>query len=109
MKGPPNRFLARLTPSSLGKILGEARNRPKAQVAQEVAGRRKKRFVFQYLDQFRSRRLAKRVRNNLFHGGKEDSGEQPFDGDDEWVQAALRFFAARRPAARIGHLQRRAK
>lgn len=33
---------------------------------------------------------ARRVRNNLFHGGKEDPGEQPFDGDDdEWAEAAL--------------------
>ncbi|MEL1264424.1 hypothetical protein [Pseudoxanthomonas putridarboris] len=30
------------------------------------------------------------MRNNLFHGGKEDPGEQPFDGDDdEWGHAAL--------------------
>ncbi len=33
---------------------------------------------------------AKRVRNNLFHGGKEDPCEQLFDGaDDEWGRAAL--------------------
>ncbi|MNW10322.1 hypothetical protein D3C71_2075150 [compost metagenome] len=34
---------------------------------------------------------AKRVRNNLSHGGKEDSGEQPFDGDDNghWPLSAF--------------------
>lgn len=100
MEGPPNRFLARLTPSTLGKILGEARNRPKAQVVQEVTGRRKTRFVFQDLDKSEAAALveaAKRVRNNLFHGGKEDSGEQPFDGDDdEWVQGYRPLWTSRR-------------
>jgi hypothetical protein len=35
-------------------------------------------------------KAARRVRNNLFHGGKEEPGDQPFDGDDdEWGRAAL--------------------
>lgn len=95
---PRGRFLARLTAPTLDKILGGARNRPKVQVVQEVAGRRKARFVFQDLDQSEARALVeatKRVRNNLFHGGKEDPGEQPFDGDDdEWAQAALEVAQA---------------
>lgn len=33
---------------------------------------------------------SQRVRNNLFHGGKEDPDEQPSQGDDqEWVDAAI--------------------
>ncbi|EOX6785700.1 hypothetical protein ACPU7Y_000517 [Pseudomonas aeruginosa] len=32
----------------------------------------------------------RRVRNNLFHGGKEDPLEEPYPGDDdEWAVAAL--------------------
>ena len=95
---PPDRFLARLTAPTLGKILGGARNRPKVQVIEEVEGRRKARFVVQDLDKSEAGALveaAKRVRNNLYHGGKEDPGEQPFDGDDdEWAQAALEVAQA---------------
>lgn len=90
---PPADFLARMSAPMMDKVLGGARNRPKVQVVEEVGGRRKARFVVRDLDPSNARALveaARRVRNNLFHGGKEDPGEQPFDGDDdEWAQAAL--------------------
>lgn len=90
---PPADFLAGVSATTMGKILGGARNRPKVQVVEEVRGRRKARFVARDLDPSDARALVeatRRVRNNLFHGGKEDTGEQPFDGDDDqWAEAAL--------------------
>lgn len=90
---PPADFLARLSAPTMDKVLGGARNRPKVQVVQEVGGGRKARFVLRDLDPSDARALVeatRRVRNNLFHGGKEDPGEQAFDGDDDaWAEAAL--------------------
>ena len=40
------------------------------------------------------------VRNNLFHGGKEDSEEDPYAEDDDWVYAATQVaFALQRALA----------
>ena len=79
-------------------MLGGARDRPKVQVVVNAGGQREATFEPRPLQppnevQSDARALVeatKRVRNNLFHGGKEDPGEQPFDGDDdEWGRAAL--------------------
>jgi hypothetical protein len=90
---PAGSLQARLSERTLDKMLGGARNRPKVQVVEEVHGQPAAHFVVQDLDRDDARALveaAKRVRNNLFHGGKEDPGEQPFDGDDDqWAEAAL--------------------
>lgn len=94
----PSEFVERVAADTRRKMLAGERNRPKVQKVVEEDGRRKARFRYRNLDQAGHPpsdacalvEAAKRVRNNLFHGGKEDPGEQPFDGDDdEWAGAAL--------------------
>lgn len=90
---PADRFSERISQDTRDKVFGDARNRPKVQLVLQVGGRPKARFVARDLSASPASALveaAKRVRNNLFHGGKEDPGEQPFDGDDnQWAEAAL--------------------
>lgn len=95
---PPANFVLRVEPVTRQKMLGGARDRPKVQVVVNARGQREATFEPRPLQppnevQSDARALVeatKRVRNNLFHGGKEDPGEQPFDGDDdEWGRAAL--------------------
>lgn len=95
---PPADFVLRVGPVTRQKMLGGARDRPKVQVVVNAGGQREATFEprpLQPPNEVRSDSRAlveatKRVRNNLFHGGKEDPGEQPFDGDDdEWGHAAL--------------------
>lgn len=95
---PPADFVLRVGPVTRQKMLGGARDRPKVQVVVNAGGRREATFEPRPLQppnevQSDARALVeatKRVRNNLFHGAKEDPGEQPFDGDDdEWGRAAL--------------------
>lgn len=86
-------FVGCLSARTRGKVGYGGRDRPKVQIAVSVAGRRSAIFVARDLDPDEGLALveaAKRVRNNLFHGGKEDPREQPFDGDDDqWAEAAL--------------------
>lgn len=91
-------FVGQVSEDTRQKILTRARNRPKVQEVEVARGLRKAVFRLRDLDirgQIPSDaialvRAAQRVRNNLFHGGKEEPGEQPFDGDDDqWGQAAL--------------------
>lgn len=95
---PANRFQERLSQQTLDKVLAGARNRPKVQVVETVDERRTASFVARDLHASPAAALveaAKRVRNNLFHGGKEDPREQPFDGDDDqWADAALEIAQA---------------
>ncbi|HEL3197750.1 MULTISPECIES: hypothetical protein [Stenotrophomonas] len=95
---PPAAFVERLDDDTRDKILAGERDRPKVQVVVEVDGLRRARFRERPLDlpdQDPSDAIAlveaaRRVRNNLFHGGKEEPGDQPFDGDDDqWGRAAL--------------------
>ncbi|EMB2829645.1 hypothetical protein [Stenotrophomonas maltophilia] len=95
---PPAAFVERLDDDTRDKILAGERDRPKVQVVVEVEGLRRARFRQRPLDRpdhdpsdaIALVEAARRVRNNLFHGGKEDPGDQPFDGDDdEWGRAAL--------------------
>ncbi|WHL19938.1 hypothetical protein [Stenotrophomonas acidaminiphila] len=95
---PAADFVLQLDAFTRQKVLDGARERPKVQVVVNSGGRRKATFEprpLQPPNEVRSDARAlveatKRVRNNLFHGGKEDPGEQPFDGDDdEWGRAAL--------------------
>lgn len=94
----PADFVEQVSAGTRRKILTGERDRPKVQKVVNEDGRRTARFRERNLDPAGrppsdARALveaAKRVRNNLFHGGKEDPGEQPFDGDDEqWAEAAL--------------------
>lgn len=95
---PAADFVLQLDAFTRQKVLERARERPRVQVVVNAGGRRKATFEPRPLQPPNEARsdaralveAAKRVRNNLFHGGKEDPGEQPFDGDDdEWGDAAL--------------------
>ncbi len=85
-------FLDRVSLPTRTKLLGGARNRPKKQVIEVVQGQNVVRFVERDLPASDARALVeamRRVRNNLFHGGKEDPLEEPHRGDDEeWTVAA---------------------
>lgn len=89
---PLHVFRDRVSLPTLNKLLGPPRNRP---MVQEVT---MERGVWRPI--YRSRALPpneavalvvamRRVRNNLFHGGKEDPLQEPYEGDDEeWADAA---------------------
>lgn len=91
-------FVGRVEDDTRVKILVGARDRPKVQVVVEVNGLRRALFRDRPLDRpghipsdaVALVEAARRVRNNLFHGGKEEPDDEPFDGDDnEWGCAAL--------------------
>ncbi len=95
---PAADFVLQLEAFTRQKVLDGARERPKVQVVIEVGGQRKATFAPRPLqppnevpsDARALVEAAKRVRNNLFHGGKEEPGDQPFEGDDDqWGRAAL--------------------
>lgn len=90
---PPPLFLDRISVTTRDKLLGGARNRPMVQVVDVVNGANMTRFEVRGLPHSDSEALVaamRRVRNNLFHGGKEDPLEEPYPGDDqEWATAAL--------------------
>ncbi|MCW0459066.1 hypothetical protein NB717_000134 [Xanthomonas sacchari] len=48
----------------------------------------------------------RQVRNNLFHGGKEESEEDPYVEDDDWVYAATQVAVALQHALESGSLDR---
>lgn len=107
---PAADFVLHLEAFTRQKVLDGARERPKVQVVIEVGGQRQATFAPRPLqppnevpsDARALVEAAKRVRNNLFHGGKEDDGEQPFDGDDdEWARVALDI--AQRLLALVDH------
>jgi len=95
---PSGDFVQIVTSDTRRKVLDGARNRPKVQMVIQANGQQHASFELRPLQSPNEVRsdasalleAAKRVRNNLYHGGKEDPGEQPFDGDDdEWGRAAL--------------------
>ncbi len=91
---PRGEFVDLVPDTARGKILTGNRNRPKRQLVRAPEGAdRFVEFDFDDLSEGDAAALleaTKRVRNNLFHGGKEDPREQPYDGDDqEWLDAAL--------------------
>ncbi|WP_241236837.1 hypothetical protein [Xanthomonas arboricola] len=49
----------------------------------------------------------RRVRNNLFHGGKQDSEEDPYEEDNDWVYAATQVAMAPQRALANGLLNAR--
>lgn len=89
---PAPTFLDQVSTTTRAKLLGGARNRPKVQMIDIIQGRNLTRFQEQALHASDARALVeatRRVRNNLFHGGKEDPLEEPYPGDDEeWAVAA---------------------
>lgn len=50
----------------------------------------------------------RQVRNNLFHGGKEDCEDDPYAEDDDWVYAATQVALALQSALDSGALNARA-
>ncbi|RDZ28090.1 hypothetical protein [Lysobacter silvisoli] len=89
---PTPTFLDRVPASARTKLLGGTRNRPKVQVVATIQGRNLTHFRELPLHASDARALIeamRRVRNNLFHGGKEDPLEELYVGDDEeWALAA---------------------
>jgi len=89
---PPNEFLDRVSPETLAKMLGGQRNRPQVQIVKVNNGAWSAEYEFSELPRNDAEALTvamRRVRNNLFHGGKEDPLAEPHDRDDEeWAVAA---------------------
>lgn len=89
---PRSRFLDNIPDEVRAKLIGE-RDRPKKQLV--VMGAHGKAALFKpwQLPAGEAPALleaVQRVRNNLFHGGKEDPDEGPYREDDqEWVEAAI--------------------
>lgn len=89
----PEDFLDLISQRTKAKVLSAPRNRPKRQKVIEINGENHTHFVEDTLPASDARALIeamRRVRNNLFHGGKNDPLEEPYQGDDdEWTDAAL--------------------
>lgn len=95
---PAAEFRDRLSHKTLDRLLGAARDRPKVQFVHIAADG-------SWIPKYESSPLPsndaeaiivamRRVRNNLFHGGKEDPLEEPSPGDDEeWAKAATEVAA----------------
>ncbi|ARV22563.1 hypothetical protein [Xanthomonas citri] len=90
---PHEDFVGRVSPATVRKILGDARNRPQVQFVRKNAdGSWHANFEDSPLPADEAEALVvamRRVRNNLFHGGKEDPLEERHPNDDnEWAAAA---------------------
>ncbi|HDS1649300.1 TPA: hypothetical protein UOC34_001038 [Stenotrophomonas maltophilia] len=88
----PELLTLAVSDSTKQKILGGNRDRPMVQVVTVQGGHNITAFRAKALSASDPRALmqaARRVRNNLFHGGKEDPLEEAFSGDDnQWISAA---------------------
>ena len=90
---PDEDFLDQVSPPTRQKRLGGARNRPQMQfVRVNDDGSWRADYEDSPLPADDAEALVvamRRVRNNLFHGGKEDPLFEPKPGDDdEWAEAA---------------------
>lgn len=89
---PRDRFLDNIPDEVGAKLIGDG-DRPEKQLVE--MGARGKAAVFKPWPLPATEAPAlleavQRVRNNLFHGGKEDPDEGPYREDDqEWVEAAI--------------------
>src|SRR5690606_27295867 len=85
-------FLDKISAETKNKILSGPRNRPMVQFVDMEAGERRAIFRPVLLPENDAAALVvatRRVRNNLFHGGKQDPLEEQYIGDDqEWTAAA---------------------
>lgn len=88
----PDLLTLAVSDSTKQKILGGTRDRPMVQVVTVRGGHNLTSFQARALSASDPRALmqaARRVPNNLFHGGKEDPLEESFPGDDnQWITAA---------------------
>lgn len=89
---PPDVFLDRVSARTSTKMLSAPRNRPKVQEVKVEHDKWCVDYQPRALPQNDAQALVaamRRVRNNLFHGGKEDPLEEPYEGDDEeWAISA---------------------
>ncbi len=90
---PHEDFVGRVSPEAVTKMLGAARNRPQLQfVRVNSDGSWRADFEDSPLPANDAEALVvamRRVRNNLFHGGKEDPlEERHLNDDNEWATAA---------------------
>lgn len=93
---PTHVFLDRVSQQTLAKMLGPPRNRPKVQEVKVEDGEWRADYQPRALPRNDAEALVvamRRVRNNLFHGGKEDPLEEPYVGDDEEWAIASREIA----------------
>lgn len=89
----PADLLQQVSEATRAKLVGGARNRPQVQYVHVAAdGTWGANYADSPLPNNEAEALVvamRRVRNNLFHGGKEDPLEEPYPGDDEeWAVAA---------------------
>ena len=87
----PRVFLDQVSVETKANLLGGGRNHPMIQVVAQ--GAQHARYEPRNLPLHDAEALTvamRRVRNNLFHGGKEDPLQEPYPGDDEeWATAAM--------------------
>lgn len=91
-------FLEEVPEWARKRLLGQRDERPMKQKVVEENGRLVARFRPCSLDADSDAvalvQAMQQVRNNLFHGGKEDSEEDPYAEDDDWVYAATQVALA---------------
>ena len=102
-------FLDLVSDATREKLVGGGRDRPMIQLAVAADEGYVARFEPRYLNLSDARALVeatRRVRNNLFHGGKEDPLEEPHPGDDqEWAVAAREIAELLLRLVRFGPLR----
>ena len=90
---PQDEFLGRISQESKVRMLGGERKRPQVQFVKVSAnGNWSAKYEDSDLPPNDAVALVvamRRVRNNLFHGGKEDPLEDPGNEDQSWAEAAL--------------------
>ncbi len=101
-------FLVEVPEWARMRLLGQRDERPMKQKIVEEEGRLVARFMPSPLDADSDAvalvQAMQQVRNNLFHGGKEDSEEDPYAEDDDWVCAATQVALALQRALVNGSL-----
>lgn len=104
-------FLEEVPEWARKRLLGQRDERPMKQRIVEENGRLVARFRPSPLDEDSDAvalvQSMQQVRNNLFHGGKEDSEEDPYAEDDDWVYAATQVALALQRALVSGSLDGR--
>lgn len=89
---PSDQFLDQLSATTRARMLDGPRNRPKVQfVVLEADGTWSPKYQVSDLppnDALALVHAMRRVRNNLFHGGKEDPLDDPDNEDESWAVAA---------------------
>lgn len=104
-------FLVEVPEWARKHLLGQRDERPMKQKIVEEEGRLVARFRPCPLDADSDAvalvQAMQQVRTNLFHGGKEDSEEDPYAEDDDWVCAATQVALALQRALANGWLDER--